>query len=124
MKKKIHNPRVAARLRRKIGIRKRVHGNVERPRMTVFRSNKHIYVQVIDDEAGQTLVAASTLSSQIAEELGGLKKSAAAKKVGELAARLCLEKAITSVVFDRNGYIYHGRISAVAEGAREAGLNF
>lgn len=92
--------------------------------MTVFRSSKHIYVQVIDDTTGETLAAASTL----AEELKGLvaedKKLDQAKKVGELAAKRCLEKNIDKVVFDRNGFIYTGRVAALADGARQGGLQF
>jgi large subunit ribosomal protein L18 len=91
----------------------------------VFRSGKHIYAQIISDESGKTVVAASTLSSVIAPELA--KRSAtitAAKEVGTLVARVCQEKGISEVVFDRNGFLYHGRIRALAEGAREGGLKF
>lgn len=114
----------AARMRRKRRVRKRVEGTPERPRMNVYKSNKHIYVQVIDDDRGQTLAAASTLSPEIRGSLEGLDKTGAARKVGELAASRCLERRIERVVFDRNGYPYHGRVAAVADAAREGGLDF
>ena len=112
-----------ARLRRKKGIRGRVSGDAERPRLTVFRSCKHIYAQVIDDTRAVSLVACSDLSKELQ---GGDKqtKSERAKAVGVALAKLCLAKGITKVVFDRNGYIYHGRVSALADGAREGGLDF
>lgn len=113
-----------ARLRRKKSIRKKVSGTTERPRMSVFRSGRHIYAQIINDESGRTLLAASTLSPELRENLKGLKKIAQAKKVGELLARKCLEAKIEKIVFDRNGFIYHGRVQALADGAREAGLKF
>ena len=101
-----------------------VHGTPERPRLSVFRSLKHIYAQVIDDVTHQTLVAASDLDETIKGDLGGLKKKDRAKKIGAAVAKRCIEKGITQVVFDRNGFIYHGRVAAVADGAREAGLKF
>lgn len=107
------------RVRHRIG---RVAGG--RPRLSVFRSSKHIYAQVIDDEAGTTLAQVSTLSPELKDALGELDKKGAAKKVGEAVAKKCLEKNIKAVVFDRNGLMYHGRIAAVADGAREAGLEF
>ena len=113
-----------SRLRRKRRIRKKVLGTGERPRLSVFRSARHIYVQVIDDEQGRTLVEASTKAKELTEELSGLKKKDRAKKVGALVARKCLDKGIEKVVFDRNGYVYHGRVAALADGAREAGLKF
>lgn len=108
--------------RRKERVRKKIKGTTERPRLNVHRSNKHIYAQIIDDATGKTLVAASTKS----KELEGLdaKKVDAAKKVGETIGKLAMEKGIDKVVFDRSGYIYHGRIKALADGAREAGLKF
>jgi large subunit ribosomal protein L18 len=111
-----------ARKRRKRRIRKKIHGTSVRPRLTVFRSAKHTYAQVVDDSQGSTLVAISTLSPKLAEELKELPKRKAAKKVGETIGRMCLEKGIEKVVFDRNGYLYHGRVAALASGAREAGL--
>jgi len=113
-----------ARARRKLSIRKKVSGSTERPRMTVFRSLNHIYAQVINDETGRTLASASTLSPELEETLKGQKKSGKAKKVGELIAKKCLAAQISQVVFDRSGYIYHGRVEALAQGAREAGLKF
>lgn len=110
----------SARLRRQARVRKRVIGTDDRPRICVFRSKKHIYAQVISDEQGKTLAAASTLTSE-GEAKGGM---AAAKLVGLAVAKLCKEKNITSVVFDRNGFLYHGRVKAVADGAREGGLKF
>lgn len=116
--------RIVGRERRKLRIRKKVSGSPARPRMTVFRSAKHIYAQVIDDVTGQTLAHASTLSKDIRESLNDDNKVDAAKKVGKLIAQLCKSKKIDRVVFDRNGYMYHGRVSALAQAAREAGLEF
>lgn len=119
------NPRERARLLRQERVRKRVRGTNARPRLCVFRSGKHIYVQVISDENGKTLATASTLSPGISPETK--KKSAttsAAKEVGALVAKTCQENGISEVVFDRNGFLYHGRVRALAEGAREAGLKF
>ncbi len=112
-----------ARKRRKIRIRKKISGTHERPRLVVFRSNLHIYAQVVDDLTGTTLAAASTLGlSKGGEKLHCNK--AGAEQVGREIARLAKEKSISRVVFDRNGYLYHGRIKAVADGAREGGLEF
>jgi large subunit ribosomal protein L18 len=110
------------RQRRKVHIRKTVEGTVERPRLSVYRSLKHIYAQVIDDATGKTLAAASTLSPELKDGKG--KKKELAKQVGKLVAKKCQEAKIAAVVFDRNGFMYHGRIAAVAEGAREGGLKF
>lgn len=103
-------------------IRKRVSGSVERPRMTVFRSNKEIYVQLIDDLNGQTLLAASSREKGIAGQEGN--KIDQSKKVGQLIAERAKEAGIESVVFDRNGYLFHGRVKALADAAREGGLKF
>ena len=111
------------RLKRQVRVRKKVRGTSERPRLSVFRSARHIYAQVIDDTKGVTLVACSTLSSDAAD-LGYTGNVAAATHVGTEIARLAIEKGITSVVFDRNGFLYHGRIQALADAAREAGLRF
>ncbi len=116
--------RIVGRERRKLRIRKKVAGTPERPRMSVFRSAKHIYAQVIDDVSGKTLAHASTLSQDIKGTLDEDNKVAAAKKVGALIARICKDQQIVRVVLDRNGYHYHGRIRALAEAAREAGLDF
>jgi len=116
--------KLSSRLRRKRSIRKRIFGTAERPRLSVFRSSMHMYAQVIDDDTGKTLVAASTLSPEVRESRDGKKKSELAALVGKLVAQKCQAQNITRVVFDRNGFIYHGRIKAVAEGAREGGLEF
>lgn len=109
-----------SRLRRHKRVRKTVSGTAARPRLCVFRSLKNIYAQIIDDDKGTTLVAASSL--EMKDVYGGNKD--AAKKVGELIAKKALEKGIDTVVFDRGGYIYHGRVQELADGAREAGLKF
>lgn len=116
--------REVARQKRKARVRTRIFGTEQRPRLSVFRSSKHIYAQLVIDSTGSTILAASTLSPEIRGEIGGLKKSDAAKKVGELIGRKAAEKNIRKVVFDRNGFLYHGRIKALAEGARESGLEF
>ena len=110
------------RQRRKVHIRKKVEGSTERPRLSVYRSLNHIYAQVIDDTSSKTLAAASTLSPELKEGKG--KKKELAKEVGKLIAKKCQDAKISAVVFDRNGFMYHGRIAAVAEGAREGGLKF
>lgn len=118
------NPREVARLKRKKRIRRKVEGTQERPRLTVFRSDKHIYAQIVNDASGATLVSASTLSPEYKEMEQIKGKVAAAKRVGELVAQKALEKGIAKVVFDRNGFIYHGRIQALADAARQKGLDF
>lgn len=118
------NIRYQARLKRKKRIRKKIYGTPQRPRLSVFRSAKHIYAQVVDDTAGRTLAAASTMDKNA---LGGSKfenKVEAAKFVGKLIGERAVEKGIKEVVFDRNGFLYHGRIKSLSEGAREAGLVF
>lgn len=110
--------------RRKARVRKKLTGTTERPRLNVYRSNRHIYAQIIDDSASRTIVSASTMSKEIAPEAGKLKKADVAMKVGELVGKLASEKGVGSVVFDRSGYLYHGRIKALADGARKAGLKF
>jgi len=112
-------------IKRKARIRKRVSGTIERPRLAVFKSSKHIYAQVINDDLGCTLVAASTLDHEFStNEKENIKKSEEAKLVGALIAKRCLERNIQKIVFDRSGFIYHGRIKALADSAREAGLKF
>ena len=113
-----------ARRRRKASIRKRVSGTAQRPRLTVYRSNKHIYAQVVDDTTGRSVAAASTLTKALEGDIAGKKKTEVAKVVGGALAKLCIEKGVKQVVFDRNGYRYHGRVSALATGAREGGLEF
>lgn len=118
------NPSQEQRARRKLHIRKRVKGTPERPRMTVFRSSKHIYVQIIDDDSGATLLSASSLEEQVKKDLayGGNKKAAAV--IGKVIGERAKEAGLTKVVFDRNGYLYHGRVRALADAARQAGLEF
>ncbi|MFO7656308.1 MAG: 50S ribosomal protein L18 [Bacteroidales bacterium] len=111
------------RIRIKHRIRKEISGTNERPRMTIFRSNKQIYVQFIDDLANKTLLSVSSLDKDIAAKKD-MNKSEQAKLVGKLAAEKSKEAGITNVVYDRNGYLYHGRVKALAEAAREAGLKF
>ena len=105
-------------------IRKIVNGTAEQPRMTVFRSNKQIYVQFVDDLAGVTLASASSLEKEVAEAAAGKNKCEVAALVGKLAAERAVAKGITTVAFDRNGYLYHGRVKQLAEAAREGGLKF
>lgn len=105
-------------------VRKRVMGNSERPRLSVFRALKHIYVQVIDDSLGHTLVSASSLDEEIKSQSTGKTKTEVAALVGSLVAKRCLEKGIKKAVFDRGGYKFHGRVKALAEAARAAGLEF
>lgn len=110
------------RLRRKRRIRKKVMGTPRRPRLSVFKSNKHIYAQIIDDYQGHTLVAASTVADDI--DADEQTKTEQAHAVGELLAERATDEGIEKVVFDRNGFIYHGRLAAVADGARDGGLDF
>ena len=116
--------KTAARIRRKKRVRKKVQGTPERPRFCVFRSSRHIYAQVIDDSSSQTLTAVSTLSKEFSADSQSPGKIGVAKEVGKLLAQKCLEKDIKKVVFDRNGFLYHGRVKALADGAREQGLEF
>jgi len=114
----------SGRAKRKLRIRKKVLGTPDRLRLSVFRSARHIYAQIVDDTKGSTLLSASTQSKELRDKLAGLKKIDEAKLVGKLIAELAKAKEIRNVVFDRNGFIYHGRVQALAEGAREAGLQF
>ena len=114
----------ADRLKRHERVRNKISGTAARPRLSVYRSLNHIYAQIIDDVAGNTLVACSTVEKAIAESVKELTKKEAAKVVGMEVAKRALEKGITEVVFDRGGYIYMGRVECVADGAREAGLKF
>ena len=110
---------------RKKRIRKKIRGTAARPRLTVFRSAAHIYAQVVDDDKQRTLLSVSSMSSELPSgEEDKTNKSEVAKKVGTLVAQKCLEQAIKKVVFDRNGFVYHGRIKALADAARDAGLEF
>ena len=114
----------ADRLQRHARVRKKVFGTSERPRFNVYRSLNHIYVQVIDDVKGVTLISASTMEKAVKEQSKDMNKTDAAKVVGMTAAKKALEAGVSEVVFDRGGYIYTGRVKSVADGAREAGLKF
>ncbi len=116
--------KILARMKRKKRVRSRIHGTSERPRLNVFRSPRHIYAQAIVDTTGTTVASASTLSPELKGSLRYTGNIEAAKKVGELIAKKCLEKGIRKVVFDRGGYLYHGRVKALAEAARAGGLVF
>lgn len=112
------------RAKKHLRVRKKVYGTAERPRLCVFRSEKHIYAQVINDELGTTLVAASSIDKELKGTLPLGSNKEAAKAVGNLIAKRAIEKGIKEVVFDRGGYIYHGRVKELADAAREAGLDF
>jgi len=113
-----------ARTRRHQRVRKRVSGTLERPRLNVFRSDKHIYAQVIDDAAGHTLASASTVDLEVRDTTKGKNKTEQAKLVGKVVAERAIDAGVKLVVFDRGGYMYHGRVKALADAAREAGLEF
>jgi large subunit ribosomal protein L18 len=116
--------RSKARKKRHYRLRRRLSGVPDRPRLAVFRSNKHIYAQIIDDTAGHTLAMASTIDKQVAAKCKKTSNKEAAGAVGEAVAKQAIKKGINTVVFDRAGYIYHGRVQALAEAARKAGLQF
>ena len=116
--------KIEGRERRKRRIRKKVSGDIERPRLSVFRTAKHMYAQVINDTDGTTLATSSTLAKEVRDGVSEINKTEAAKRVGAAIAKACAEKGIEKVVFDRNGFIYHGRVQALAEAARKAGLSF
>jgi large subunit ribosomal protein L18 len=113
-----------ARLRRHRSIRRKLEGTPERPRLNVFRSLNHIYAQVIDDSVGKTLTSASTLDREVRDQLDGMTKTEQARVVGKVLAERAVAKGVKAVVFDRGGYQYHGRVKALAEAAREGGLEF
>jgi large subunit ribosomal protein L18 len=113
-----------ARLKRKRRIRKKIIGTLEKPRLSVFRSARHIYAQVIDDTSGITLVSASSLEKEIKGKSDLGDKKAVANRIGKLVAERAIDKGIKKVIFDRNGFLYHGRVKAVSEGARKGGLDF
>jgi large subunit ribosomal protein L18 len=113
-----------ARLKRHLRVRKKIAGTSERPRLNIFRSAKHMYAQIIDDTKGVTLVAASTQDKELRDSIGNGGNVEAAKKVGQLIAERAKAKGLDKVVFDRGGYLYHGRVQALADAAREAGLEF
>jgi len=114
----------AARVKRQVRVRKKIKGTPARPRLNVFKSARHIYAQLIDDTTGKTLVAASTVIGEVNSGLKYTGNIEAARKVGAAVAKLALAREITAVVFDRNGFLYHGRVKALAESARENGLTF
>ncbi|MDD3554691.1 MAG: 50S ribosomal protein L18 [Deltaproteobacteria bacterium] len=117
--------KVLARIRRKVRIRKKLSGTSERPRLVVFKSSKHIYAQIIDDTKHMTLLSASSLSKELQEQLKNVEgKIAVAQLVGKFVAQKAKANGITRIAFDRGGYIYHGRVKALADSAREAGLEF
>jgi large subunit ribosomal protein L18 len=118
------NPKTRARLKRKKRIRKKVYGTSEKPRLSVFRSARHIYAQVIDDVSGNTLAAASSLEKEVKAHTDIGDKKAVAGQIGKLIAERAQEKGVKKVVFDRSGFLYHGRIKALSDGAREGGLVF
>jgi large subunit ribosomal protein L18 len=124
MSKGISKQRLLARKRRHRRVRKKIFGTAERPRLNVFRSLRHVYAQIIDDEQGHTLVAVSTLEEGLRDDLAELDKSSQAKVVGKALAERAQAKGIRQVVFDRGGYKYHGRVKALADGVREGGLEF
>ena len=119
-----HTSRSVARKRRHVRVRRKVHGTAARPRLNVYRSLEHIYAQLIDDDAGHTLVALSTLSQDVRSELNSLSKIDQAKAIGKRIAEQARDKGIEQVVFDRGGFPYHGRVKALAECSREGGLVF
>jgi large subunit ribosomal protein L18 len=118
------NPKYVARQHRHMRVRKNLSGTPERPRLNVFRSLEHIYVQVIDDTQGVTLITASTIDAEVAAKTQGQNKTEQAKLVGKLVAERALKAGVNEVVFDRGGYKYHGRVKALADASREAGLKF
>ena len=124
MERKIQNEKERRRAKRIVRIRGKLEGGPERPRLAVHRSAKHIYAQLVDDRAGRTLVSASTMTPDLKDVLKGLKKTEKSQKVGAKLAELANQKGIKKVVFDRRGYPYHGRVAALAKGAREGGLEF
>jgi large subunit ribosomal protein L18 len=121
---KISKERRVARKKRQSRVRKKVTGSVERPRLCVFRSTKHIYAQIIEDETGKTLATASTVAKAAGDSVKYSGNVEAAKVIGKKIAEQALAKDIKQVVFDRNGFLYHGRVKALADAAREAGLTF
>jgi len=120
----VKSERLVKRFRRKQSIRKRITGSGDRPRLSIFRTSSHMYAQIIDDTSGNTIASASTLSKELKGKLKVSGNVEAAKKVGELLAKLAKKNKITTVAFDRNGFLYHGRVKALADAARDGGLEF
>lgn len=116
--------RLEKRFRRKQSIRKRLVGTTERPRLSIFRTSNHMYAQIVDDTTGNTIVSASTLSKELKGKIKSTGNIEAAKKVGELLSKVAKKNKISTVAFDRNGFLYHGRVKALADAAREGGLEF
>jgi len=116
------NPRKVARIKRQARIRKKIRGTSERPRLSIFRSARHVYAQIVDDSLGTTLATASSVEKAFKEQSKFENKRAAAAHVGKMIGQRALDKGIKKVVFDRNGFLYHGRVKALSDGAREAGL--
>lgn len=116
--------RAVSRQKRHYRLRNKISGSAQKPRLAVFRSNKHIYAQIIDDTVGNTIASASTMEASVSEKIEKTSNVEAAKVVGTVIANKALEKGINTVVFDRGGYIYHGKVKALADAAREAGLQF
>ena len=121
---KVANPKVRKRLRRKVSIRMRVHGTAERPRLSVFRSARYVYAQAVDDTQNRVLASASELEASLKEAVAGKPKKERARIVGKVLGEKLIARGVTTVVFDRNGFIYHGRVKEIADGARDAGLAF
>jgi large subunit ribosomal protein L18 len=121
---KIANPKTRKRLRRKVHIRLRVTGTAERPRLSVFRSARYVYAQAIDDTTGRVLAAASELDANVKTQIAGKAKKERARIVGKAVGEKLVASGVKAVVFDRNGFIYHGRVKELADGARDAGLQF
>jgi large subunit ribosomal protein L18 len=121
---KVANPKLRKRLRRKVHIRLRVHGTAERPRLSVFRSTRYAYAQAIDDTTGRVLASASELDTNLKEAVTGKPKKERARLIGKTIGEKLKGQGVKAVVFDRNGFIYHGRVKEIADGAREAGLEF
>lgn len=121
---KIGSEKLRKRLRRKAHVRSRLHGTAERPRMSVFRSSRYMYAQAIDDNSGSVVVAISELEADVSKAVAGKPKKERARLVGKLLGERLLGKKVDTVVFDRNGFTYHGRVKELADGAREAGLKF
>ena len=121
---KVPNPKVRKRLRRKVSIRLRLSGTAERPRLSVFRSARYVYAQAVDDTTGRVLASSSELEGKLKEAIAGKPKKERARIIGKVIGEKLIARGVSQVVFDRNGFIYHGRVKEVADGARDAGLAF
>jgi large subunit ribosomal protein L18 len=121
---KVANDKLRKRLRRKVSIRLRVHGTADRPRLSVFRSTRYVYAQAVDDTQGRVIASASELETNLKEAVAGKPKKERARIVGKVIGEKLIARGVKQVVFDRNGFIYHGRVKEVADGARDAGLTF